>query len=271
MTSGAWNAPAIIASNSSRDGRSASALMSSADSSLAPRDPPFSTSSGFVRDGVAQRLGGAGDVALHERDRRWSDEELLEPVGAGRADGEPGQGVLVHLVLGIARAQCRRAGGPDGRRSSRGTPRRTPPRRYRASTRSRRRSRPCPPGVAGQCQSQLGHSSSVAVSLIRCTPPFASTRGSPLGMANTTRSDRLDEPMSQGHAPRLAELPFTLPRGAGPAVFGEQPVCTGRHASGARPEITRPSGPTIRPEIRRRRAAGGRCRRGHRVPSSTTR
>ena len=49
MTSGACRAPANRASSSSRDGRSARAVMSAAVSTLVPRAPPLSTSSGLVR------------------------------------------------------------------------------------------------------------------------------------------------------------------------------------------------------------------------------
>ena len=54
---------------------------------------------------VAQRLCDRGGVALDERDRGRTDEQLVERVDAGAVSTETGEGVLVDLVLAARSAQ----------------------------------------------------------------------------------------------------------------------------------------------------------------------
>ena len=79
--------------------------MSAAVSTLVPRAPPRSTSSGFVRAVSRSALAAATESSGDERQGGRADEQLLQPVEPGPLGGEPGQGVLVHLVLGTALAQ----------------------------------------------------------------------------------------------------------------------------------------------------------------------
>ena len=88
--------------------------MSSAVSNLVPRDPPFSTSSGFVRDVSRNALAAPAMSPFTNVIADGPMSSSSSPVDAGRADRESGQGVLVHLVLGIARAQRRPQAGQMG-------------------------------------------------------------------------------------------------------------------------------------------------------------
>ena len=161
--------------------------------------PPLSTSSGFVRRRVAQRLGG-GDRCRSPTNVRavGPTSSSSSPSSAGVVGGEPGQGVLVHLVLGAAVAQraAQRGQGAHLHAAVLGDEHRLG--RRSASSRSRRRPRP----------SQHGGSPS------RCTPPLASSRGA------RCESEHHDERPAHaetgdpvGRAPRLAGGPITRPDG----------------------------------------------------------
>ena len=176
--------------------------MSAALSALVPSDTALQDEQRVGAGGVAQRLGGGDGVVTDERQRGRADEQLLEPLEAGLVGGEPGQGVLVHLVLGagVAQRAAQRGQGADV---------------HPAVLRDEH-------GLGG-----------VSLAAISSTMATFSARGLSISVHTSSRVRRGGS--LQERAPRQrpawgvhlgwrGRIPLPTARAGGPAVCGEQPV-----------------------------------------------